>query len=61
MRLTSPRIGPQTAAGTVQERSGTTGSPGVPPVAAVRSVLFALLGEDELFRDPFADFAPSGR
>ena len=40
---------------------GPVPSPPVPPGGPAASIRPAPGGEDELFREPFADFAPSSR
>lgn len=61
MRVNPSRSGAQPSTGTGADRSGVSGSGPVPAVVSVLSALVAAMGEDELFRDPFAEFAPSRR
>jgi hypothetical protein len=46
--------------GAVQSPAPNPGS-GTTPSASRPSGTYSLQGEEDLFRDPFADFAPSGR
>ena len=52
-------VGLPAAAGRSNPRPA--GSAGTPALALAASLATLLGSEDTLFRDPFADFAPSGR
>jgi hypothetical protein len=61
MRVITPRGGQQPSAGSVAERSAIQGGGSLPSVASALSALAAFMGEDDLFRDPFAEGMPSAR
>ncbi len=61
MRVITPRGGMQPSAGSAAERSGVPGSGSLPSVGSALAALAALMGEDDLFRDPFAEGLPSAR
>ena len=61
MGMMYPRSGLRPPAGTGAEGSPPLGNTPAASVASALSTLAAFMGEDDLFRDPFAEGIPSAR